>query len=172
MPPGPYRATTCQGRDLNFGSQTYFFDHTRTLRASPMPGPPPRQHKHERQYTPSTHPSILTRRIWNDDYGGQMIFGDLVGLKFPDICLTDEEKPHPGNLSRPEIEPRPATWQAHMLPLAPQRWTKSMIKVIKSDLVWFHGSSQPWLPHTALLVLFYAWGWPDFLICISNEQAR
>ena len=22
-----------------------------------------------------------------------MIFGDLVGLKFPDICLTDEEKP-------------------------------------------------------------------------------
>ena len=22
-----------------------------------------------------------------------MIIGDLVGLKFPDICLTDEEKP-------------------------------------------------------------------------------
>ena len=60
---------------------------------SPMPGPPPRQHKHERQYTPSTHPFILTRRLWNDDYGGQMIFGDLVGLKFPDICLTGEEKP-------------------------------------------------------------------------------
>ena len=62
---------------------------------NPMPGPPPRQHKHERQYTPSTHPFIPTRRIpvWNYDYGGQMIFGDLVGLKFPDICLTDEEKP-------------------------------------------------------------------------------
>ena len=28
-----------------------------------------------------------------DDYGGQMIFGDLVGLKFPDIRLTGEEKP-------------------------------------------------------------------------------
>ena len=27
-----------------------------------------------------------------DDYGGQMIFGDLVGLKLPDIRLTDEEK--------------------------------------------------------------------------------
>ena len=68
---------------------------------SPMPGPPPRQHKHERQYTPSIHPFIPTRRMWNDDYGGQMIFGDLVGLKFPDICLTGEEKPrkkpHPGN---------------------------------------------------------------------------
>ena len=52
---------------------------------SPMPGPPPRQHKHERQYTPSTHSVIPTRRIWNYDYDGQMIFGD--------ICLTGEEKP-------------------------------------------------------------------------------
>ena len=24
MPPGPYRATTCRGRELNCGSQTYF----------------------------------------------------------------------------------------------------------------------------------------------------
>ena len=94
---------------------------------SPMPGPPPRQHKQERQYTPSTHSVIPTRRIWKDDYDGQMIFGDLGGLKFPDICLTGEEKlrkkPHPGNLSRPGIEPGPAAWQACMLPLAPQRWT-------------------------------------------------
>ena len=47
-----------------------------------------------------------------DDYDGQMIFGDLVGLKLPDICLTGEEKPqkkpHPGKLSRPGIEPGPA----------------------------------------------------------------
>ena len=28
-----------------------------------------------------------------DDYDGQMIFGDLVGLKLPDIRLTSEEKP-------------------------------------------------------------------------------
>ena len=94
---------------------------------SPMPRPPPRQHKHERQYTPSTHSVIPTRRIWNDDYDGLMILGDLGGLKFPDICLTGEEKPrkrpHPGNLSRPGIEPGPAAWQARMLPLAPQRWT-------------------------------------------------
>ena len=59
----------------------------------PMPGPPPKQHKNERQYTPSTCPFIPTRRIWDDDYGGQIIIGDLVGLKFPDICLTGEEKP-------------------------------------------------------------------------------
>ena len=28
-----------------------------------------------------------------DDYDGQMIFGDLVGIKLPDIRLTGEEKP-------------------------------------------------------------------------------
>ena len=28
-----------------------------------------------------------------DDYAGQMIFGDLEGLKLPDIRLTGEEKP-------------------------------------------------------------------------------
>ena len=27
------------------------------------------------------------------DYEGQMILGDPVGLKIPDMCLTDEEKP-------------------------------------------------------------------------------
>ena len=59
---------------------------------SPMPRPPPRQHKHERQFTPSTHSVIPTRRRWNDDDDGQMIFGDLGGLKFPDNCLTGEEK--------------------------------------------------------------------------------
>ena len=97
---------------------------------SPMPGPSPKQYKHERQFTPSTHSVIPTRRIWNDDYDGQMILEDLGGLKFPDIFLTGEEKPrkkpHPGNLPRPGIEPGPAAWQAHMLPLAPQRWTFSI----------------------------------------------
>ena len=39
---------------------------------------------------------------------GRMIFGELGGLKLPDICLTGEKKPHPGNLSRPGIEPGPA----------------------------------------------------------------
>ena len=60
----------------------------------PDAGPPPRQHKHEGQYTPSIYPFIPKRRIWNDEYGGQMIFGELVGLNFPYICLTGEEKPH------------------------------------------------------------------------------
>ena len=31
--------------------------------------------------------------MWNDDYDGQMIFGDHGGQKFPGIGLTGEEKP-------------------------------------------------------------------------------
>ena len=48
--------------------------------------------------------------MMTDDDDGQIIFGDLGGLKLPDICLTGEEnpeKPHPGNLSQMGIEPGP-----------------------------------------------------------------
>ena len=31
--------------------------------------------------------------MMSDDNDGQMIFGDLGGLKLPDICLTGEENP-------------------------------------------------------------------------------
>ena len=131
MPPGPYRATTCRGREL-WITDILFWPH-KDMESLPWwviarcRGPPPRQHKPVRRYTLSTHPFILTRRIWNDDYGGQMIFGDLVGLKLSVICLTGEEKPHPGNLSRPGIEPGPAAWQERILSLAPQRWTDIFI---------------------------------------------
>ena len=37
---------------------------------------------------------IYQNVVYNhDDNDGQMIFGDLGGLKLPDICLTSEEKP-------------------------------------------------------------------------------
>ena len=72
-----------------------------------------------------------------DDNVGQMIFGDLGGLKRPDICLTGEEnpkkKPHQGNLSRPGIEPGPTVWQARMLPLAPQRWTPQELFIVNQS---------------------------------------
>ena len=100
---------------------------------SPMPGPPQRQHKHERQYTPSTHSVIPTSRIWNDDYDGQKIFGDLGGPKVSRHLSyrwgKTPKKPHPGNLSRPGIEPGLAAWQARMLPLAPQWWTYMYFKI-------------------------------------------
>ena len=84
---------------------------------SSMLGPPTRQHIHERRYRPVTHSFNPISRTWNGDFGGQMIFGNLVGLKFTDICLTGEEKPHRRNLSRPGIECGPAAWQARMLPM-------------------------------------------------------
>ena len=42
------------------------------------------------------------------DDDGHVIFGGPWGLKLPDICLIGGEKPHPGNVSRPGIEPGPA----------------------------------------------------------------
>ena len=85
---------------VNSGSHSYFFDHTRTWRASPDEGSAQcRDHLRDNTIMKDdTHPSLTqpftpTRWIWKDDYGGQMIFGDLVDLKLPDICLTGEEKP-------------------------------------------------------------------------------
>ena len=53
--------------------------------------------------------------------------GNHEDLNLLDICLTGEakprRKPHPGNLSRPGIEPGSAAWQARMLPPASQRST-------------------------------------------------
>ena len=69
-----------------------------------------------------------------DDYDGQMIVGNLVGLKLPDIRLTGEEKPrkkpHPGNLSRPGNEPGPAAWQARMLSISNQSANVYMTKIV------------------------------------------
>ena len=48
----------------------------------------------------STSKVIGTRNeMMMDDYDGQMIFEDLVGLKLPDIRLTGEEKPQKKNLT-------------------------------------------------------------------------
>ena len=126
-PPGHYRTTTCRGRELNYGSHTYFFDHTRTWRASPDEWSA-QCRGHLRDNTHEAHTQVIpTRRIWNDDYDGQMIFrgpwGPKVSWHLSVRWGKTPKKPHPGNLSLPGIEPEPAAWQASMLPLAPQRWT-------------------------------------------------
>ena len=61
-------------------------------KTSSMPGPLPRQHERASRYITFTHPVILTRWIWKDEYDGQRIFGDFVDLRLPDICLTGEGK--------------------------------------------------------------------------------
>ena len=87
-PPGPYRVTTCRGRELHYGSHTYF------LTTQGHGGPPRMSDQPYAGATSETAQTVIpTRRIWNDDDDGQMMFGDLGGLKFPDICLTGGEKP-------------------------------------------------------------------------------
>ena len=97
-PPGPYRVTTCRGRELNYRSHILFWPHKDMEGLpgwviSPMPGPPPRKHKHKKR-TPQAH----TQSSQQGEYGMMMTTakwysGTLGGLKIPDICLTGEEKP-------------------------------------------------------------------------------
>ena len=75
-------ATTCRERELTL-------NHIHTSLTTQGHGGPPRLKdqinagatsettEHERQYTTFTHPFILTRHTWKDDYDCQMIFGDL-----------------------------------------------------------------------------------------------
>ena len=54
-----------------------------------------------------------------------MIFGDLVGLKFPDICVTGEEKPKKKLIHQtsPYLGSNPSPLRnRRMLPAVPQRW--------------------------------------------------
>ena len=127
-PPGPYRRTTCRWRDLNFGSHTYFFDHTRTWTASPYEGSAQCQgHLRDSINIPTRHTLIHSNKanmkwwLWRpNDIRGPC---GLVLL----VRKNPGKRTHPGNLSRPGIEPGPAAWQARMLPLVPQRWTMGII---------------------------------------------
>ena len=57
-----------------------------------------------------------------DDNDGQMIFGDLEGLKLPDICLTGEEKPRK-NLTQETCPDR----GSNPGPLRDKRWIHSFL---------------------------------------------
>ena len=82
-PPGPYRATTCRGRELNYESHTYFFHHTRTWRASRMSDQPNAGATSETAQTWKTihtkhtlsHPNKANMEWWlrrpNDTLGAQ-----------------------------------------------------------------------------------------------------
>ena len=105
---------------------------------SPMPGPPPRQDKRERQYTPSTHSVIPNKAdmewwLWlpNDIRGP---WGPKVSRHSSYRWGKTPKKPHPGDLSRPGTEPGPAVWQARMLPPGPLRWTKPFNILVISRL--------------------------------------
>ena len=87
------------GRELIVGSHTYFFDHTRTWRASPHEGSAQcRGHLRESTNIKDDTHQANTHSFEQGEYEmkimeAKMIFGDLVVLKFSDICLIDKEKP-------------------------------------------------------------------------------
>ena len=97
-PSGSYRATSLSGEVINCGSNTYFFDHTRTWRASPDEWSAQcRGHLRDNlNIKDDTHHSLI-----HSNKGDMIrmtmivkwISGNHGDLKFPDICLTGEEKP-------------------------------------------------------------------------------
>ena len=76
-----------------------------------------------------------------DDYDGQMIFGDLVGLKLPDIHLTGEEKPRK-NLTQETCPDRGSN-------LGPLRDKRACYHLLHSG-----GHSPPELRHLSYQLLY------------------
>ena len=78
----------------------------------------------------------------DDDNDGQMIFGDLGGLKLPDICLTDEEKPRK-NLTQetcPDLGSNPGPLRDRRA--VPLRWSNTGIISIKAYSLYCHPASN------------------------------
>ena len=105
-PPGPYRATICPGRKLISGSHTY------SLTTQGHGGPPRMRDELNAGATSKTaqtrkmkhtrHTLIHSKRpIWNDDYGGKMIFGDRVGLSFLTFVLQVRRNPEKTSPRKP-----------------------------------------------------------------------
>ena len=130
-PPGPYRATTCWGRKLNFESHTYVFFTTH--------GGPPRMSDQFNagvtSQTAQTWKSIHTSHTFIHSNKANMKCwlwrpNDIPGPCGPKVSWhlsyrwgKTPKRSHPRNLFRPGIEPAPAAWQARMLLPVPQRWT-------------------------------------------------
>ena len=130
-PPGPYRVNDLSGRKLISGSHTYFFDHTRTRRASLDEGSAQyRGHLRDKRTWKTIHTihtPINSNKV--NMKGWLWLPNDIRGPCEPIASWhlsyrwgKSPEKLHSGNLSRSGIEPGPTEWQARMLPPAPQRF--------------------------------------------------
>ena len=65
----------------------------------------------------------------DNDNDGQMVFGDLEGLKLPDICLTGEEKPRKTSPRKPV--PTGDRTRSRCVTCA-QRWTGHVARMEQS----------------------------------------
>ena len=96
--PGPYNVTTCRGRELNYGSHTYFFDHTRTWRASPDDWSAQcRGHLRDSTNMKDNTHQAHTKSSQQGEYGMVMttakLYSETLGSKVSWLCLIGEEKP-------------------------------------------------------------------------------
>ena len=97
-PPGPYRAMTCRGREVTFGSHTYFLEHTRAWRVSPHEGSAQcRGHLRDSTNRKDDTHQAHTHSFQQGEYemvimAAKWYSGTFVGLKFPNICPKGEEK--------------------------------------------------------------------------------
>ena len=92
MPPWPYEAMIWRKREL-------ILHHLHSFLNTQGHGGPPRMSDQlnagATSETAQTYKTVHTIHapIHSNDYDGQMIFGDLVGLKLSDICFTSEKHP-------------------------------------------------------------------------------
>ena len=138
-PPGAYRDTTCRGRELISGSHTYFFLTTQGHGGSPRMSD--QFNAEATSETAQTWKTIYTKHTLIHSNKVNMKWwlwrpNDIRGPCGPKVSWhlsyrwgKIQKKLHPGNLSRPGIEPGPAAWQARMLPPVPQRWTHLYIHI-------------------------------------------
>ena len=118
-PPGPYRATTCRGRELNYGSHTYFLT---TQGHWGLPRMSDQLIAEVTSETTQTWKAIHTihalihfnkvnmkGRLWRpNDIRGSC--GPKASWHLYYRRRKTPKKPHPGNLSRSGIELGPAAW--------------------------------------------------------------
>ena len=95
-----------------------------------------RAHQHLRSLAPVMND--YGELWWPNDIQGSS--GPKTSWHLPYMWGKSPKKPHPGNLSRPGIEPGPAAWQACILLPAPQRWTINVINkyYLYSLFLFFH----------------------------------
>ena len=151
----PLQTHDLSGKGINFGSHTYFLDHTRTWRASRMGNQLNAGAISETTRTLKTIHTIHSHIHSNKAAMRRMIMMakwysvNHVGLKLPDICLRSEvkprKKPHPGNLPDLASDPGPLRDRHACYRLLHSVWLKVKNILFKSLFV-LRGSGHRFLP--------------------------
>ena len=101
-----FRATICRGRELNYGSHTYFLDHIRTWRASPDEWSAQfRGHLRDSTNMKDNTHQAYTQSSQQGEYGMVTTtakwYSGTLWPKVSYICLTGEEKPRKTSPRKP-----------------------------------------------------------------------